>query len=102
FFLSGLYLLPEDKRDLYKPPQHSPGSSDIGYLTDAHIKATLDNVRLAWLEGNEIGTHFNGHFCSGYGTVGNWTPAQWRSEIQQAKTFVKEWRTNTGWTDLPS
>src|SRR5256885_5808 len=47
-------------------------------------------------------TSFTGHFCSGYGTVGNWTPAQWRSEIQQAKAFVKEWRTNTGWSDLPS
>ncbi|MGW4303844.1 hypothetical protein [Streptomyces sp. NPDC004376] len=102
FFLSGLYLLPESKKRLYNPPNNPRGASDIGYLTDAHVKATLANVRRAWLEGHEIGTHFNGHFCGGYGTVGNWTPAQWRSEIDQAKKFVKEWRTNTGWTDLPS
>jgi hypothetical protein len=102
FFLSGLYLLPESKKRLYDPPNNPRGASDIGYLTDEHVKATLTNVRRAWLEGHEIGTHFNGHFCSGYGTVGNWTPAQWRSEIQQAKAFVKEWRTNTGWTDLPA
>ncbi|MFE7857179.1 hypothetical protein [Streptomyces sp. NPDC057403] len=102
FFLSGLYLLPESKKRLYNPPNNPRGASDIGYLTDEHIKATLTNVRRAWLEGHEIGTHFNGHFCSGHGTVGNWTPAQWRSEIQQAKSFVKEWRTNTGWSDLPS
>ncbi|MER8011392.1 MULTISPECIES: hypothetical protein [unclassified Streptomyces] len=102
FFLSGLYLLPESKKRLYNPPNNPRGASDIGYLTDEHVKATLTNVRRAWLEGHEIGTHFNGHFCSGYGTVGNWTPAQWRSEIQQAKSFVKEWRTNTGWSDLPS
>ncbi|WP_217548778.1 hypothetical protein [Streptomyces sp. GbtcB6] len=101
FFLSGLYLLPESKKRLYDPPNNPRGASDIGYLTDEHIRATLTNVRRAWLEGHEIGTHFNGHFCGGYGTVGNWTPQQWRSEIDQAKAFVKEWRTNTGWTDLP-
>jgi len=102
FFLSGLYLLPESKKRLYNPPNNPRGASDIGYLNDDHVKATLTNVRRAWLEGHEIGTHFNGHFCGGTGTVGNWTPAQWRSEIQQAKAFVKEWRTNTGWTDMPS
>ncbi|MEU3253663.1 hypothetical protein [Streptomyces sp. NPDC006997] len=100
FFLSGIYLLPESKKRLYDPPNNRRGASDIGYLTDAHIRDTLQNVRRAWLEGHEIGTHFNGHFCAGYGSVGNWTPAQWRSEIEQAKSFVKEWRTNTGWTDL--
>ncbi|MDX2675935.1 hypothetical protein [Streptomyces soliscabiei] len=102
FFLSGLYLLPESKKRLYDPPNNPRGASDIGYLTDDHVKATLTNVRRAWLEGHEIGTHFNGHFCSGHGTVGNWTAKQWRSEIDQAKSFVKNWRTNTGWTDLPA
>ncbi|MEU6098450.1 hypothetical protein [Streptomyces sp. NPDC047079] len=101
FFLSGLYLLPESKKRKYLPPNNQPGASDIGYLTDAHIRATIENVRRAWLEGHEIGTHFNGHFCSGFGTVGHWTPKQWLSEIQQAKAFVKEWKTNTGFSDLP-
>ncbi|MDG4857297.1 hypothetical protein P8605_03860 [Streptomyces sp. T-3] len=102
FFLSGLYLLPESKKRLYQPPNNAVGASDIGYLTDDHIKETLKYVRQAWLEGHEIGTHFNGHFCAGTGSVANWTSAQWRSEIDQAKSFVKKWRTNTGWTDLPS
>ncbi|MEG3628901.1 polysaccharide deacetylase family protein [Streptomyces poriticola] len=102
FFLSGLYLLPESKKRLYDPPNNRRGASDIGYLTDGHIKDTLTNIRRAWLDGHEIGTHFNGHFCAGSGSVGNWTPKQWRSEIDQAKSFVKQWRTNTGWTDLPS
>jgi hypothetical protein len=101
FFLSGLYLLPEAKKRKYLPPNNAPGASAIGYLTDVHIRSTLQNVRRAWLEGHEIGTHFNGHFCSGFGTVGHWTPKQWLSEIEQAKAFVKEWRTNTGFTDLP-
>ncbi|MGW5127821.1 hypothetical protein ACWEQ7_28025 [Streptomyces sp. NPDC004069] len=102
FFLSGLYLLPESKKRLYDPPNNPRGASDIGYLTDEHVRATLTNVRRAWLEGHEIGTHFNGHFCSGGGSVAGWTPRQWRSEIDQAKGFVKQWRTNTGWSDLPA
>ncbi|MDG9718920.1 hypothetical protein [Streptomyces sp. DH24] len=103
FFLSGLYLLPESRKRLYDPPNNPRGASDIGYLTDDHIKDTLANVRRAWLDGHEIGTHFNGHFCGdGPGSVAHWTPRQWRSEIDQAASFVKEWRTNTGWTDLPS
>ncbi|MCH0541391.1 hypothetical protein I3F58_17855 [Streptomyces sp. MUM 203J] len=99
FFLSGIYLLPESKKTLYRPPGNAVGASDIGYLTDGHIRDTLTNVRRAWLEGHEIGTHFNGHFCAGSGSVGNWTPEQWRDEIDQAVRFVTEWKTNTGWKD---
>jgi hypothetical protein len=100
FFLSGLYLLPESKKHLYRPPNNRVGASDIGYLTDEHIKETLRNVRAAWLDGHEVGTHFNGHFCAGSGTVKDWTPQQWQSEIDQAVEFVTKWRTNTGFTDL--
>ncbi|MDN3295595.1 hypothetical protein QWM81_16355 [Streptomyces ficellus] len=100
FFLSGLYLLPESKKTLYRPPNNPVGASDIGYLTDGHIKETLKYVRQAWLDGHEIGTHFNGHFCDGSGSVGKWTPAQWRDEIDQAVKFVTEWKTHSGWTDL--
>ncbi|MGP3927276.1 hypothetical protein [Streptomyces sp. 8N616] len=100
FFLSGLYLLPESKKSLYRPPNNPVGASDIGYLTDEHIRMTLENLRLAWLEGHEIGTHFNGHFCSGSGSVAHWTPAQWESEIEQAVSFVTKWRTHTRFQGL--
>ncbi|MCB5169014.1 hypothetical protein LG634_29905 [Streptomyces bambusae] len=100
FFLSGIYLLPESKKSLYRPPNNPVGASDIGYLKDENIRRTLQNVRQAWLDGHEIGTHFNGHFCGGSGSVGNWTPADWQNEIDQAKSFVKNWRTHTGFTDL--
>jgi hypothetical protein len=96
YFLSGVYLLPEEKRDLYKPPQHSPGRSDIGFNDERGIADTLEQLRLAWLEGNEIGTHFNGHFCGPDGGVGTWSVDEWKSEIAQARSFVKSWRSNTG------
>ncbi|MEV5509763.1 hypothetical protein [Streptomyces orinoci] len=100
FFLTGLYCLPEAGKLHYRPPNNPRGASALGYLADEHIRATLENVRLAWLEGHEIGTHFNGHFCSGPGSVARWTSEDWRSEIRQAVAFVTSWRTNTGFADL--
>ncbi|OIV38151.1 hypothetical protein BIV57_07160 [Mangrovactinospora gilvigrisea] len=101
FFLSGIYMLPERKKLLYRPPLWPAGASAIGYLTDEHIHATIKEVTAAWSAGHEIGTHFNGHFCGPTG-VKRWTPAMWDSEIAQAKKFVKTWKTNTGFTDLPA
>ncbi len=100
FFLTGLYLLPEAQKHRYLPPRNAPGASDVGYLTDDHIRDTLRQLRAAWLEGHEIGTHFNGHFCGGAGSVATWDRADWHSEIEQAHAFVTQWRTNTGFDDL--
>ncbi|WP_028810424.1 hypothetical protein [Streptomyces flavidovirens] len=96
YFLSAVYLLPEDKRHLYDPPRHSTGRSDIGFNDIEGISDTVEQLRGAWLEGNEIGTHFNGHFCGKDGGVGTWSPEEWKSEIAQAKAFVKRWKTNSG------
>ncbi|MBW5424834.1 hypothetical protein GKQ77_25255 [Streptomyces sp. BG9H] len=96
YFLSGVYMLPEEKRSLYDPPQHTTGSSDIGFNDRKGIKNTVEQLRGAWLEGNEIGTHFNGHFCGAGRGVGEWSVKEWKSEIKQAKSFVKAWKTNTG------
>ncbi len=101
YFLSGVYMLPEEKRDLYKPPEHSPGRSDIGFNDENGIKNTVRQLRLAWLEGNEIGTHFNGHFCGNEGGVGQWSVGEWKDEIAQAKGFVKAWKTNADLKNEP-
>jgi hypothetical protein len=101
FFLSGIYTLPERNRLVYKPPRHDAGASALGYLSDQSVHATIEQVGLAWREGHEIGTHFNGHFC-GKGGVSDWSPADWDSEIDQAVAMVSQWRTNTGFTDLPA
>ncbi|MFE0463327.1 hypothetical protein ACFW1A_29155 [Kitasatospora sp. NPDC058965] len=105
FFLSGIYCLPGGKKDLYHPPQHSVGASDIPYLSDGAVKNTIKLISQAWLQGHEIGTHFNGHFCStrpDHNGVNKWSPDDWESEIQQAVGFVTQWRTNTGFTDVPA
>ncbi|MFF8284140.1 hypothetical protein ACF1DY_06430 [Streptomyces albus] len=96
YFLSGIYLLPEKEAKRYAPPGHAVGASDIGYLGKDNVRATLRQVRGAWLDGSEIGTHFNGHFCGPNG-VDSWSVDQWKSEIRQARWFVEHWKTTTGW-----
>ena len=101
FFLSGIYALPEGQRMQYRPPQHPVGASDINFLSTDEVVATMAEVRAAWLDGHEIGTHFNGHFCGDTG-VSRWSPEDWAGEIDQAKTFAKTWKTTTGRTDAPT
>lgn len=98
YFLSGVYLLPEEKASLYLPPQHSAGRSDIGFNDSEGIRDTVRELRGAWQEGNEVGTHFNGHFCGADGGVGTWSVEEWKNELSQAKAFVKNWKTNSGLT----
>ncbi|WP_229924975.1 hypothetical protein [Streptomyces sulfonofaciens] len=101
FFLSGIYLLPKARRTLYHPPKHAPGSAAIDFPTDEHIRWTLEQLRLAWQDGDEIGTHFNGHFCApDPGGGGTWTTGQWKKEMSQAYSFVQNWKTDTGFKDL--
>ncbi|TVL92839.1 hypothetical protein [Streptomyces sp. SAJ15] len=101
FFLTGMYLLPKSQKHRYLPPQHSPGSAAISFATDGHIRDTIQQLGGAWKDGHEIGSHFNGHFCGAKG--GNdWSQAEWKSETDQQYAFVKNWKTNTGYTDLPA
>jgi hypothetical protein len=91
FFLSGVYLLGEERRVLYQPPEHEPGSSDIGFMQRSgrassarRIGELLVQLAAGHAEGHEIATHFNGHFCAPYdGSVGEWTAADWRQELAQ-------------------
>ncbi len=85
FFLSGVYLLDRAHARLYHPPQHRPGSSDIGFSgSQADVRSLVHQIGLGYAEGHEIGTHYNGHFCAPYpGNVGTWTTGDWLHEIAQ-------------------
>ncbi len=91
FFVSGVYLLAEERRRLYRPPRHAPGASDIwfarpdgGSSAREVVRGTLRQIAAAFHEGHEIGTHFNGHFCAPYpGNVNEWTAADWTRELDQ-------------------
>jgi hypothetical protein len=49
--------------------------------------------------GDEIGTHFNGHFCQGAGLPSggnNWTTADWNQELDQFFLLLKNYQKNNG------
>lgn len=99
-FLSALYFLPKSKRTEYQPPRRRPGESAINYMSDETVRRTITGISTAWAFGNEIGTHFCGHF-SGPKGVASWTTADWQQELSQVDKLVTTWRTITGWTDIP-
>ena len=85
FFVSGVYLLDWAHRMRYHPPRHTAGTSAIGFALptgDLTVAGTLRGIAAGYRDGDEIGTHFNGHFC-GPGGVGDWTAADWRNELEQ-------------------
>ena len=54
------------------------------------------------LQGMEIGTHYNGHFCDDNLPGGNqWNTADWNNELDQFFTFMTDWKTLNGYTDAP-
>lgn len=100
-FLSGIYVIPETQRKQYRPPGRAPGTSDISFLTEASVRRTIQGIGESWKEGHEIGTHFNGHFCGPSG-VKKFSQADWQAEIDEAYRLVQNWRTLTGYKDLPA
>jgi hypothetical protein len=101
-FLSGTYLLSERTRGAYHPPYYPAGSSQINWNDDADLPVEIANLNRALRAGDEIGTHFNGHFCAGAGlpSGGNtWTTADWDQELTQFFRLLAGYRANN---DLPS
>ncbi len=88
FFVSGVYLIDWAQRDRYSPPGLPRGESAIGFAPDAAWSdGTRRQIALGYREGDEIGTHYNGHFC-GPGGVGSWSAGDWEHELDQFDRLV--------------
>jgi hypothetical protein len=89
FFVSGVYLVDWAHHDRYAPPAGLPrGDSAIGFAPDEEwVTAMRAQLALAYREGHEIGTHYNGHFC-GPGGVGTWSAKDWAHELAQFDMLV--------------
>jgi hypothetical protein len=81
YFISGVYFVNDTAKSVYDAPKHGIGKSEIGFGGDVStIAPRVEQVNLAFEEGNEIGSHANGHFDAG---IGKWTLADWTSEFTQ-------------------
>jgi len=100
FFLSGPYLLPESDIGKYLAPQIGPAHDGLGMEVSGvlplpgqtpqdAIRYELEQLRDAHAEGNEIGSHFNGHICGGgRGSVGAFSASDWDQEINQFNSLL--------------
>jgi hypothetical protein len=86
YFVSGTYFLSQKNKSLYKGPHHSAGQSDIGFSDSAaDILKRIDFVNQADEEGNEIGSHANGHF---HAEEQKWSQGDWENEFGQFNSLV--------------
>ena len=92
FFMSGLCLVPDQDRFDYHPPLKPVGSSAIGFADPTLVSGRITDWGQAYLDGNELGTHWLGHFCDTNG-VGAWNSANWQTEWDQVKYFLDDWQT---------
>jgi len=91
YFLSGVYLLDPAHADVYVGPGHRPGASSIGFAPwhgtpspEVYLRDLVAMLQGAEREGDEVGTHYNGHFCAGVvHPVGTWSAADWTDELDR-------------------
>ena len=77
YFISGVYFLTKENSKLYQGPGHLPGQSDIGFGNDNNdLLSRIDQINGALADGDEIGSHLNGHFDGS-----KWTPEEWEQEF---------------------
>ncbi|MGH3759194.1 polysaccharide deacetylase [Actinophytocola sp.] len=91
-FLSGIYLLPDSRRGEYIGPGHQPGRAAISFGgSQQEVDTRIADLNDAVERGHEIGTHYNGHFCTGNEPSGrHWSTAQWNAELDQFFDFVRD------------
>ncbi|WP_154674353.1 polysaccharide deacetylase family protein [Nakamurella lactea] len=100
-FLSGTYMLTEATKDHYQGPGHQPGASDINWNLPADLPVEINDLNHSLDIGNEVGTHFNGHFC-GAGGGDSWTAADWNTELDQFFALIKNYKANNPTQQLPT
>ena len=93
-FLTGLYLLDADHRMQYKGPGHRVGRSSLGTFSSAQrVALEATDLNYAYAHGQEIGTHYMGHFCSDNPPGGqSWNTADWNSELDQFYATLDRYR----------
>jgi len=94
-FLSGTYMLSSATKNKYQGPGHDPGKSSIGWTEPSELPVEIADLNTALARGNEIGTHFNGHFCSDNVPGGNqWNTDDWNNELDQFFSLIKNVNVN--------
>lgn len=98
YFLSGVYFLNFRKASNYQPPLKPAGTSLIGFgNSNLDIEKRVSYVNRAIKDGEEIGSHLNGHFDGS-----NWSKADWQQEFSQFKHLIFEIDKNNDVSEVDS
>jgi hypothetical protein len=90
YFVSGTYMLTQAHKGLYHGPHHKVGASDIGFGGDSdEMMARVNEINSAYSEGNEIGSHANGHYDGS-----TWSESDWADELRQFSNLLFNTFTN--------
>ena len=91
YFLSCVFLLSQETRQNYQPPQMKPGRSNVGFAASgADVAARLGQIWTARGEGHEIGSHGCGHFDGK-----DWSRADWSAEFAEFARITRDaWAIN--------
>ncbi len=94
YFLSCVYLVPEDRRADYDPPGRKAGSSNVGFAPSREdVAVRLRQIWAVRMEGHEIASHGCGHFDGG-----GWSRKEWGAEFGQFSDILRDaWTAN----DIP-
>ena len=81
YFINPIYLITkETAKYVYQPPRAKMGASMIGYAdSEQDVKDRVEQINLAYSEGNEIGSHNVGHFNGS-----KWSYDEW---LQESNSF---------------
>lgn len=94
-FLSGTYMLSQETKANYAGPGHKAGKSSINWNSPSDLPIEIDDLNKSIALGNEVGTHFNGHFCSDNPPGGNdWDTSNWNNELDQFFSLMKNVNVN--------
>ncbi len=86
YFLSCVNLISRENSALYRPPGRKAGSSNVGFAdSKSDVADRLAQIWNARAEGHDIASHACGHF-DGKG----WSTAQWTSEFDAFRAFVRD------------
>ncbi len=96
YFISGVYFITYQNREIYHPPQAPAGTSTIGYADSKEdIIKRINYINRAVSEGHEIGSHLNGHFDGSH-----WSAADWQQEFDQFDQLINAAKLNIATSDI--
>jgi len=94
-FLTGVYLLSDATKNKYQGPGHGVGKSSVGWNAPSDLPVEIADLNQAYRAGDEIASHFNGHFCAGDDPSGkDWSTSSWNNELDQFFALMKNVQTN--------